>query len=143
VIILFGKDKLFENAQQKYNIEASEYLGDQQKTQGLLTKALKLANEKKGSLGAAWDKLQLFFELVKAYSKGEYKHVSPSTIITVLGALIYFVSPLDLVPDFIVGLGLLDDAAVIGYTVKKLSSELDAFRKWRDSTIFAQENPLD
>ncbi|MCL6572416.1 MAG: methyltransferase type 11, partial [Bacillus sp. (in: Bacteria)] len=84
--MLFGKDKILEKEQKKYNKDASEYLGNQQKTQGLLNKALKLANEKKGSLGAAWDNLQLFFELVKAYSKGEYRHISTTTIITVLGA---------------------------------------------------------
>lgn len=140
---MFGKDKLFEKKQQKYNDEASGYIGNQQKMQGLLHKAIIMANERKGKLGDAWDKLQLFFELVKSYSKGEYKNVSTRTIITVVGALLYFVSPLDLVPDFIIGLGLLDDAAVIGYTVKKISKELDDFSAWKRTAIFTKENPLD
>ncbi|MEH7084880.1 YkvA family protein [Neobacillus drentensis] len=138
---LFGKTKIFEKEQQKYTNEANQYLGNPQKTEGLLNKAIKIANEKKGSLGEVWEKLQLFFELVKAYSKGEYKNVSPSTILTVIGTLLYFVSPLDLVPDFIIGLGILDDAALIGFTVKKISTELDAFSKWKRA--FSDENPLD
>ncbi|WHY68484.1 YkvA family protein [Neobacillus sp. SuZ13] len=138
---MFGKTKIFEKEQHKYTNEAKEYLLNPQKTEGLLNKALKMANEKKGSLGEVWEKLQLFFELVKSYSKGEYKNVSPSTILTVIGTLLYFVSPLDLVPDFIIGLGILDDAALIGFTVKKISTELDAFSKWKRA--FSNENPLD
>ncbi|MEH7306118.1 YkvA family protein [Neobacillus drentensis] len=140
---MFGKTKMFEKEQYKYNNEAKDYLGNPQKTQGLLNKAIKLANEKKESLGEVWDKLQLFFELVKAYSKGEYKNIAPSTILTVIGTLLYFVSPLDLIPDFIIGLGILDDAALIGYTVKKISTELDAFSKWKRANILQYENPLD
>jgi uncharacterized membrane protein YkvA (DUF1232 family) len=140
---LFGKTKIFENEHHKYNDEAKEYLSNPQKTQNLLNKAVKMANGKKESLGEVWEKLQLFFELVKAYSKGEYKNISPSTILTVIGTLLYFVSPLDLVPDFIIGLGILDDAALIGYTVKKISNELDAFSKWKRAETIAYENPLD
>ncbi|MFL6559322.1 MAG: YkvA family protein [Bacillus sp. (in: firmicutes)] len=140
---MFGKTKIFENEHHKYNDEAKEYLNNPQKTQNLLNKAVKMANGKKESLGEVWEKLQLFFELVKAYSKGEYKNISPSTILTVIGTLLYFVSPLDLVPDFIIGLGILDDAALIGYTVKKVSHELDAFSKWKRAETIAYENPLD
>lgn len=140
---LFGKTKIFENEQLKYNDKAKEYLDSPQKTQGLLNKAVKMANAKKESLGEVWEKLQLFFELVKAYSKGEYKNISPSTILTVIGTLVYFISPLDLVPDFIIGLGILDDAALIGYTVKKLANELDAFSKWKRAELFAYKDPLD
>lgn len=140
---MFGKNMIFEKEQHKYNFQAKDYLDDQQKTQSLLNKAIKLANDKKENLGEVWEKLQLFFELVKAYSKGEYKNISTSTILTVVGTLLYFVSPLDLVPDFIIGLGILDDAAIIGYTVKKISTELDAFSIWKRANLFAQENPLD
>lgn len=140
---MLGSHMIFEKEQHKYNDKAKDYIGDQQKTQGLLNRAIKMANNKKQNLEDVWEKLQLFFDLVKAYTKGEYKNVSPSTILTVVGTLLYFVSPLDLVPDFIIGLGILDDAALIGFTVKKISSELDAFSKWKRANNFAQENPLD
>ncbi|MFF2446077.1 YkvA family protein [Neobacillus sp. NPDC058068] len=128
---MFRKNIIFEKEQRKYDDEAMDYLGNQQKTQQLLNKAGKKAQRKKGNLGEAWNKLQLFIDLVKAYSKGEYRNVSTKTIITVTCALLYFVSPLDLIPDFIVGIGFIDDAAVIGYALKKISSELDAFSDWK------------
>jgi uncharacterized membrane protein YkvA (DUF1232 family) len=46
--------------------------------------------------------------------------------------LLYLVSPLDLLPDFLPG-GFADDAAVIGFVVKKLRSELVAFEAWEKS----------
>lgn len=134
---MFGKDDIFEKEQHNYNEEAKDLVGNQQKIKGLLYKAIRKANLKKGTLGEAWDQLHLFIDLVKSYSKGEYRDVSTSTIITVIGAILYFVSPLDLVPDFIIGLGILDDAAIIGYTLKKISTELDDFTKWRKSTKLA------
>jgi uncharacterized membrane protein YkvA (DUF1232 family) len=141
--MLLKKNMIFDNEQHKYMDKAKEYIGNEKKTQGLLNRAIKMANERKQNLEEVWEKLQLFFDLVKSYSKGEYKNISPSTILSVVGTLLYFVSPLDLVPDFIIGLGILDDAALIGFTVKKISSELDAFSKWKQAHLFAEQNPLD
>ncbi|MEH7177399.1 YkvA family protein [Neobacillus vireti] len=110
---------------------AKGYLDNPQKTEGLLKKAILKAKNNKGTLADAWEKLQLFFDLVQAYTKGEYRNVAPSTILSIIGAILYFVSPLDLVPDFLVGLGILDDAAVISFTLKKLSAEIEEFKNWK------------
>ncbi|PFO06408.1 methyltransferase type 11 [Bacillus sp. AFS076308] len=140
---MYSNDELIEKEQSNYMKNAKEFLGNPLKLKDLLNKVIHKATEKKGYLGDAWDKLQLFVDLVKAYTKGEYKHVQPSTIVTIIGALLYFVSPIDLVPDFIIGLGIFDDAAVIGFTLKKLSKELDQFEQWKSTNTIPQENPLD
>jgi uncharacterized membrane protein YkvA (DUF1232 family) len=141
VIDLFEKEDIFKKSQRKNEEKAREYIADEHKTEGLLKQAIEKANDKKGTLGQAWEKLQLLTELVKAYSKGEYRRVSKGTILAVIGTILYFVSPLDIVPDFIVGLGILDDAAVIGFTIQRLSKELDEFKEWKN-TILTYENPL-
>ena len=140
---MYRNDELIEKEQSNYMNNAKEFLGNPQKLKDLLNKVIHKATEKKGYLGDAWDKLQLFVDLVKAYTKGEYKNVQPSTIVTIIGALLYFISPIDLVPDFIIGLGIFDDAAVIGFTLKKLSKELDQFEQWKSTNTISQENPLD
>jgi uncharacterized membrane protein YkvA (DUF1232 family) len=139
---LFGKNFFFEKEQQVYNKEARNYIDNPKKTLGLLNKAIRMANDRKEILGETREKLQLFFDLIKAYSKGEYKDVSNGTIVTVIGAILYFVSPLDFVPDFIIGLGIIDDAAVIGYTLKKISKELEGFQRWKNLSA-NNKNPLD
>lgn len=133
-------DSKFDFEAKKYQKDAKRYINNQIKTEGLLKKAILKAKNNKGTLGNVWEKLQLFFDLVQAYSKGEYRKVAPATILTMIGAIIYFVSPLDVVPDFLVGLGLVDDAAVLSFTLKKLSNEINEFKKWKHSTI---GNPLD
>ena len=124
---------------------AKGYLDNPKRTEGLLKKAFLKARNNKGTLGEAWEKLQLFFDLVQAYSKGEYRNVAPATILTIIGAILYFVSPLDVVPDFLVGLGILDDAAVISFTLKKLSTEITEFKNWKQKTSISSDinNPLD
>lgn len=130
---MFSKKGDFEKEKNHYEAEASKYIGNKKKTEGLLQQAIEKANDKKGTLGEAWDKLQLLIDLVKAYTKGEYRNVSKKNILAFTGAILYFISPLDLVPDYIVGLGIIDDAAVIGFTFKKILGELDEFKKWKTS----------
>jgi uncharacterized membrane protein YkvA (DUF1232 family) len=133
-------DSTFDFEANKHRENAKGYFDNLKKTEGLLKKAILKAKNNKGTLGDAWEKLQLFVDLVQAYTKGEYRNVAPSSILTIIGAILYFVSPLDVVPDFLVGLGIVDDAAVIGFTLKKLSVEINEFKKWKHSTI---GNPLD
>lgn len=48
----------------------------------------------------------------------------------VLGAMIYVVCPIDLIPDFIPVVGFLDDMAAVGYVMTKLKSEVEDFKAW-------------
>lgn len=54
-------------------------------------------------------------------------------IIVVLAGIIYFVSPIDIVPDFLVGLGFLDDAAILSFVIKQISDELYKYKGWKDN----------
>ena len=45
----------------------------------------------------------------------------------------YFVVPLDAVPDFLFGWGLVDDAAVIGYVAAQIAGGLAAFARWQEA----------
>lgn len=77
--------------------------------------------------------LALLQGLCVAWWRGEYRAVSTSTLIAVVAGLLYFLSPIDAIPDWIPVIGFLDDLAVLGCVMKKWSDELDAFRAWRDN----------
>jgi uncharacterized membrane protein YkvA (DUF1232 family) len=81
-------------------------------------------------LGAAKDNLLALFRLVKAYGKGQYKAISWSNLVLVVAALVYFVTPIDLVPDFLLALGYFDDAALLGWTIRAIGDELAKFTQW-------------
>lgn len=57
------------------------------------------------------------------------KEVSVFKKLLILGSLLYIVFPFDIVPDFIIGLGLIDDAAVILFVWKALKFELIEYEK--------------
>ena len=76
--------------------------------------------------------------LVRAYAKGDYRDVSRKNIVLVVAGLLYFVSPLDLIPDAIPILGFADDIAVLGFILKTLGEELtryEAFEEARKSDL--------
>ena len=84
------------------------------------------------SLASAQEQLRTLVDLVSAYVQGDYREISATTLVSVVAALLYFIAPLDALPDFLFGWGLLDDAAVISYVSAQVRTELEAFKQWRD-----------
>ena len=71
--------------------------------------------------------------LVRNYISGEYREIPTSTIISGLAVLLYVLSPIDLVPDFIPVLGFLDDLSLVSWFVGKFQGELVRFHEWEES----------
>ena len=84
-----------------------------------------------GRFRAVREELSTFIALLKAWVNGDYRQVSARTLVTVIAAVLYFVVPFDLIPDFIAAIGLLDDAAVIGYVIGVVRDEIAEFERWR------------
>ena len=89
---------------------------------------------------AARAELNAFIDLLRAWTSGDYRALSTNAVITVAAAVLYFLSPLDLLPDFILALGLLDDAAVIAYVMGTVREEVAAFESWRAASADADES---
>ena len=70
------------------------------------------------------------FRLLRAYAKGSYREIPWQSLLIIIASVIYFVMPLDAIPDFLVGLGYVDDAALLGWTIKSVSSDIDDFTTW-------------
>jgi uncharacterized membrane protein YkvA (DUF1232 family) len=90
-------------------------------------------NQRGGTLSEVVDDLRAMVRLVVAYAKGDYRDISGETLVLVVGAMIYVVSPLDLIPDFVPVAGYADDAAVVLWVVQKVRGEIDAFRSWESA----------
>ncbi|MNZ63994.1 YkvA family protein [Pseudomonas sp. Irchel s3b6] len=82
-------------------------------------------------LGKLKDDLRLLQALCLAYWRGEYRAISPKALVAVVAGLMYFLSPIDAIPDFLPLFGMFDDIAVLAWLMKTLADELDAFRAWR------------
>ncbi|KAF1054402.1 MAG: hypothetical protein GAK43_00921 [Stenotrophomonas maltophilia] len=97
---------------------------------------------KSGRLKLAKADLRLLQELTVAVVRGQYRGLDPKALLAVVGALLYFVAPLDLIPDWLPGVGFLDDLAVLAWVVRHWQFELDAFKRWRDEQSPAQRQAL-
>lgn len=127
------KNKEYEKGYKKYESKANVYFEDKDKAEDLLKNAMKKANDTKGTLEDVWEKLQLLFEIIRAWIKGEYKEIPKGSIIMIIAAILYFVSPIDIIPDWILGIGLIDDVAVIAFVYKQVSSDLEKFKIWKEN----------
>ena len=77
------------------------------------------------------DHLKLLQALCLAWWRGEYRAIDSRALLAVVAALLYFVTPLDAIPDWLLGVGLVDDLAVLAWVLRTWQVELAAFQQWR------------
>jgi uncharacterized membrane protein YkvA (DUF1232 family) len=70
---------------------------------------------------------------VRAFISGEYRDISTNTVISGLAVLLYVLSPIDLIPDFIPVIGFLDDLSLISWFLGKFQGEITRFREWEQT----------
>ena len=87
----------------------------------------------KDILGHYFDDLKTLLRMIRLWMARRYTNVSRQTIVYSILALVYFVTPTDFVPDFLLGLGYVDDLTVIGWVLTKIHTELEEFKKWESS----------
>jgi uncharacterized membrane protein YkvA (DUF1232 family) len=85
-----------------------------------------------GLLARLFQDLKLLIPLIKDYWQGKYRDVSATSIVIFVIALAYLISPIDLIPDYIIGLGQVDDAAILGLALYFLEKDLMKYKKWKD-----------
>ncbi len=90
-------------------------------------------NEKGSKLGDMWDNAKLLFQMLKDYKAGKYTDVPWSLIAAIVFAVVYFFSPIDVIPDVIPFLGYVDDVAVFGILLKTFADQIAAYKTWRAS----------
>ena len=69
--------------------------------------------------------------LIKAWARGDYTGASKTTLLLSVGAVIYFVNPMDAIPDILPATGLLDDATVIGIVITSVKKDIESFKQWQ------------
>ncbi len=120
---------------QKAKKEAeSDYVSSESKSFNLLGSVLKMLSDPRvrREIGRLFGKIKLFVEMVEEYFRGNYREIPVKTIILITAALIYLVSPVDAIPDFLIGIGFVDDGAVIAYVFSSLSEDIDRFKTWKE-----------
>lgn len=104
--------------------------------EGRLPELLRALRDKRMPEGqrfaALKEDLQLLRLLSLAWFKGEYRQISSQALLMVVAALLYFITPFDAIPDWLVGIGFVDDLAVLAWVMRTWHDELEAFKAWRE-----------
>ncbi len=117
---------------EKNNAKAEDLLKDKKKMERFLERL-----ERKLSLipvaGKYLSDVPVLISLVKAYVDKEYIDIPIGTIIAIVGALIYVLSPIDLIPDAIPVIGYIDDAAVLAFAYKLVHDDVTEYKEWKEA----------
>lgn len=84
----------------------------------------------KNGLSSAKDTLILMKNYLHDIATGQYKDYDIKKLSVVIAAIIYVITPIDLLPDFIPP-GFIDDLTIVGWALKEVASELEKYKQWR------------
>lgn len=107
--------------------EAKAFINDKEKMQNLLNRFKEFFNN--NSLEEIKDNMNEAFNYVSDVFSGRYKDYSMTALITLVAGMVYVVSPIDIIPDFIPIVGFTDDITVFLFVLKSVNDELERYRK--------------
>lgn len=123
---LVKNSSYLKSAQKK----SSDYINNPKKIQVLLDKAVQKISKSRGVLSDVGDSLGVFIRLMRAYGSGQYNTIALKSVLLILASLIYFVMPVDAIPDVLLGFGYIDDVALLGWTISAVKQEIEKFSDW-------------
>jgi hypothetical protein len=125
------KSIFFKTASRKAGRYAGGGLAILELLRDALTKAKEVASdENKGTGQLLLEKITTLSRMIKAYFSGEYRIIPWSSILKIIAVLIYFISPIDVIPDFLPIIGLTDDLALTVWLFSSLKEDFENFEAW-------------
>ena len=109
---------------------AADYLKSPERLQNLRQQVRDQLAESNDRVKQLGQDMQLALRLIKAWADGSYRSIPWNSLLMLVAAFIYFIVPLDSLPDFVPIWGFVDDAAILGWTLRQLRKDLEAFRAW-------------
>lgn len=78
---------------------------------------------------------KVLFSMLRDYTTRRYTEVPWYIISSIGAALLYVISPIDLIPDFIPFIGYLDDATVLAICLKLVHKEILLYKTWKEDML--------
>ncbi len=76
--------------------------------------------------------LKLLSRMISNYLKGAYNDTPWQTVVMLVAGLLYFITPIDAIPDFIPIGGLIDDATVLVWIGKCFREDIANYKIWEE-----------
>jgi len=84
-------------------------------------------DENKKRVSDFFERIRTLLRMLRAYINGDYREIPWKSLLMIIGGLIYFLMPLDLIPDFIPVTGLADDISIIFLVFNMINEDIEAF----------------
>ena len=110
----------------------AEYITNNKDAFDIFLKNIEATLKKIPKVGNLLSDVPLLVSMVKSYIDGEYKEIPYNIIVAIVAALLYVISPLDIIPDIIPAIGFTDDAVAIAFCMKLIHDDLEKYKTWRD-----------
>ena len=125
------RNRAFANALAR----AKSYVKDPKALRDLVQEAADKAKSlPKAPFKDLWAYFQAMLRPTRAYYRGDYRNIRIANLVVIIGAIMYVLDPWDLIPDWIPGLGFMDDATILAFAVQKTRQTLDDFKAWETTT---------
>lgn len=85
----------------------------------------------KNVFGKLLNQLHLAYEMIKDFKSRRYTDVPWRTITLVIGAVLYFINPFDIVPDILPVIGFTDDAVAFAAIFRSVQGDLLNYCEWK------------
>ncbi|MFT4856682.1 MAG: uncharacterized membrane protein YkvA (DUF1232 family) [Algoriphagus sp.] len=123
--------KLLEKAKLLFGKQVDALVRQEEKVRELLVNVGKKINQagQNQYVKRLIEPVSVFIRMVKSHLNGEHK-LSGSTLGLIILGLVYFVSPIDIIPDFLGFFGFADDFSVILAIYAKVKEEVGDFLDW-------------
>lgn len=114
--------KIFDGFKKEYSQgDAEKVMDNQSKIEQIMQ------NE---TLNKYLDDVRLYFKMLADIFTGKYRQVPVGTIAAIVGTLLYVLSPVDLLPDFLPG-GFVDDAGIVALCLSFTKRDLEEYKEFK------------
>jgi uncharacterized membrane protein YkvA (DUF1232 family) len=126
----------FSKAKLLYQEKANNIAGEDGKLKKLLVQVRERLDtvSHNPKVQTALEPITVFKRMIQAHRSGEFK-VSKKTLGLIVLGLVYFVTPLDIIPDFLPLIGFADDLSVLIAIYNSIKHEVEEFRSWEKGKL--------
>ena len=85
----------------------------------------------KNFFGRLLQDFRLIGPFINDYRSGAYRKFPLLSVFAIVFTIVYIVNPIDLIPDYLLGFGQIDDATVVGFCLYLVEKDLQKYKKWK------------